>query len=323
VIVHSVEYGVWMRGAFPAASDGEGKSSDFRVFARLATLAATALILAACSGKSAIDPRLGVSASPKLVEEGKPVPKGGGRAQVGKPYQVAGKTYHPDGDPTGYSVEGLASWYGSAFHGRMTANGEIFDMEALSAAHPTMPLPSYARVTNTNNGKSIVVRVNDRGPFHGERALDVSKRVAEVLDFKQRGMARVRIDYVGPASLKGSDDAKLMATYRENSMAPNTAIAGLDPMAGTQAPHQSYPVAYRDPPLPGVGRPQPQLPSQPQQQTAYNAPPNTPVDVSARVDAGFGGMTSPQPLTQQGSGSLVQPVLSGFAFNPSALSGLR
>lgn len=305
MIVLGVMDGVWMHGAF----DGEGKSSDFRAFTRFATLGAMALLLAACSGKSMIDPRLGVAASPKVIEQGEPVPKGGGREQVGKPYQVAGKNYHPEGDPTGYSEEGLASWYGSAFHGRMTANGEIFDMGTISAAHPTLPLPSYARVTNINNGKSIVVRVNDRGPFHGNRALDVSQRVAEVLDFKQRGMARVRIDYVGPASLKGSDDAKLMATYRENGMAADTAVAGLAPAAEGPALATAAQTPPNRPPV--------------RQQTALNGPATTPNTISQRIDAGFGGMTSPQPLLQQQGGTLTEPVLSGFAFNPSALSGLR
>lgn len=301
--------GVWMRGAFRPAADGEEKSSDFHTFSRVATLAGIALVLAACSGKSMIDPRLGVAPSPKVVEEGARVPKGGGREQTGKAYKVAGKTYHPEGDPTGYSEEGLASWYGSAFHGRMTANGEVFDMASISAAHPTLPLPSYARVTNVNNGKSIMVRVNDRGPFHGNRALDVSQRVADVLDFKQRGMARVRIDYVGPASLKGSDDAKLMATYRENGLSSNNAIAGLEsPVAGPTLATTGQTPSLQ-PPVP--------------QQTASNGPAKAPANVSKRIDAGFGGMTAPQPLTQQRGNTLTEPVLGGFAFNPSALSGLR
>jgi rare lipoprotein A len=300
-----------MHGACLAAADGEGKSSDFRAYLRFAAFGATALLLAACSGKAAIDPRLGVAASPVVIEPGEPVPKGGGEEKAGKPYEVAGKTYHPDGNPEGYSAEGLASWYGSAFHGRMTANGEIFDMGAISAAHPTMPLPSYARVTNINNGKSIVVRVNDRGPFHGNRALDVSQRVAEVLDFKQRGMARVRIDYVGPASLKGSDDQKLLATYRDRDEQTGIALATLDKPVG---PDAAAPYQTRE--VPGTGQTQ-------TQQTALNVPATTPASISQRIDAGFGGMTSPQPLTQQRNNSLVEPVLSGFAFNPSALSGLR
>ena len=103
-------------------------------------------------------------ASARVVEPGEPVPKGGGVYRVGKPYTVAGRTYVP-GRQSGYSAVGLASWYGDDFHGRYTANGEIFDMNAISAAHPTMPLPSYARVTNLANHRSIVVRVNDRGPL--------------------------------------------------------------------------------------------------------------------------------------------------------------
>jgi rare lipoprotein A len=297
-------------------ADGEGKSSDFRACLRFATFAATALLLAACSGKAAIDPRLGVAASPVVVEPGEPVPKGGGEEKAGKPYQVAGKTYHPDGNPEGYSEEGLASWYGSAFHGRMTANGEVFDMGSISAAHPTLPLPSYARVTNINNGKSVVVRVNDRGPFHGNRALDVSQRVAEVLDFKSRGMARVRIDYVGPASLKGSDDQKLLATYRDRDEQTGVALATLDRPVGQEPGQVPGAAPY---PTRSVQGTTGQI-----QQTAYNVPnTTTPTDISKRIDAGFGGMTSPQPLTQQRGNTLVEPVLSGFAFNPSALSGLR
>ena len=108
----------------------------------------------------------------------------------------------------------MASWYGDAFHGRRTANGEIYDKDSLSAAHPTMPLPSYARVTNLGNGHSIIVRVNDRGPYHGGRVMDVSSRVADVLDFKGAGTARVKVEYVGRAPLEGSDDVELLATLR-------------------------------------------------------------------------------------------------------------
>jgi rare lipoprotein A len=109
---------------------------------------------------------------------------------------------------------GTASWYGEAFHGRRTANGEIFDRNAITAAHPTMPLPSYARVTNLRNQHSIIVRVNDRGPYHGGRVMDLSQRVADALDFKRFGTARIRIEQLGKAGLAGSDDKKLMATLR-------------------------------------------------------------------------------------------------------------
>jgi rare lipoprotein A len=154
------------------------------------------------------------AASPRVVADGEDVPKGGGRDHVGKPYSVAGKRYVPYEKPVGFTAVGNASWYGEAFHGRRTANGEVYDRLSLTAAHPTMPLPSYARVTNTLNGRSIIVRVNDRGPFHGGRMIDVSQRTADALAFRHLGTARVRIDYVGRASLSGSDDRALLASLR-------------------------------------------------------------------------------------------------------------
>ena len=140
-----------------------------RRFARLVVLGVGSLALANCSGGAGrIDPRYGVAASARVVEPGQPVPKGGGVYRVGKPYTVAGRTYVPE-ENINYSAVGLASWYGDDFHGRYTANGEIFDMTSISAAHPTLPLPSYVRVTNLANNRSIVVRVNDRGPYARDR----------------------------------------------------------------------------------------------------------------------------------------------------------
>jgi rare lipoprotein A len=154
----------------------------------------------------------GVKASPRVVSDGQPVPKGGGRFMVGNPYQVRGKTYVPKEDPK-YNKSGLASWYGSAFHGRYTANGEVYDSSALTAAHPTFPLPSYARVTNLESGSSIIVRVNDRGPYHEGRILDVSAKTAEMLDIKRTGTAKVNVQYVGRARMDGQDMPFLMASY--------------------------------------------------------------------------------------------------------------
>jgi rare lipoprotein A len=168
---------------------------------------------------SKVDPKYGVSASPRVIEPGQPVPKGGGAYRVGKPYYVAGKMYVPE-ENRRYRGEGTASWYGDDFHGRLTANGEIYDMESISAAHPTMPMPSYARVTNLRNGRSLIVRVNDRGPYHDDRVIDLSAKAADLLQFRGKGTARVRVEYVGPAALEGSDDRKLMATLREDSPAP-------------------------------------------------------------------------------------------------------
>src|SRR5580704_16810115 len=191
--------------------------------ARSAVAVAACLVLANCasSGKfaSRVDPKYGVSSSPRVVEFGEPVPKGGGTYRVGKPYTVAGRVYVPEED-VNYREEGLASWYGDDFHGRQTANGEVFDMDGLTAAHPTLPMPSYARVTNLSNGKSLIVRVNDRGPYADNRLIDVSHKAAELLDFKGVGVARVRVEYVGRAPLEGSDDSQLMASLRTGTPAP-------------------------------------------------------------------------------------------------------
>jgi rare lipoprotein A len=195
--------------------------------ARGVAAAATCLALANCasSGKFAgrVDPKYGVSSSPRVVAFGDPVPKGGGTYRVGKPYMVAGRTYVPEED-VNYRADGLASWYGDDFHGRLTANGEVFDMTSLTAAHPTLPMPSYARVTNLTNGKSLIVRVNDRGPYHGNRLIDVSNKAAELLEFKGNGVAKVRVEYVGRAPLEGSDDRQLMATLRTGVPAPSPSM---------------------------------------------------------------------------------------------------
>jgi rare lipoprotein A len=187
-----------------------------RPFARLGVLAFGCLALANCNQTvGSVDPKYGVSASPRVVEYGQAVPKGGGVYRVGKPYMVAGRMYVPEED-VNYHAEGLASWYGADFHGRLTANGEVFDMDSIAAAHPTLPMPCYVRVTNLGNRRSIIVRVNDRGPYHANRVIDVSKKTAELLGFAGNGIARVRVEYVGRAPLEGSDDRKLIATLREN-----------------------------------------------------------------------------------------------------------
>jgi rare lipoprotein A len=212
---------------------------------RLAVVVAAAGIVASCSSpnsrisynthsKEYFSERSYGAASPRVYAGGK-LPKGGGHAVVGDPYRVAGKTYIPRDNPR-YSSVGLASWYGDAFHGRLTANGEVYDVNGLTAAHPTLPLPCYARVTNVENGRSMVVRVNDRGPFASDRIIDVSERVAGMLGFEQAGTANVKVDYVGPAQMDGLDENKLLASYR----GPD---AGGSMFAANNAPVPSAPVA--------------------------------------------------------------------------------
>lgn len=194
------------------------------------------LVLAACSGPARKDAKhgfspseYGVSASERVVQPGQPVPRGGGVYRVGSAYKVRGKTYQPRFDPTHDEV-GVASWYGDDFHGRRTANGEIYDMHAFSAAHRTLPLPSYVRVTNVANGRSVIVRVNDRGPFHSNRVIDMSRRASEILAFHGHGVARVRVTYVGAAPLDGNDDW-LVTTVKANGVpVPPQEVARLAPI---------------------------------------------------------------------------------------------
>ncbi len=162
----------------------------------LAALVTGGLAVIGCSSSS--DPFAGVG-SPMYQGSG-PLPKGGGRYHVGKPYVVGGQRFYPK-EVESYDKVGMASWYGPKFHRRMTSNGEWFDQDYLSAAHTTLPLPSYARVTNLENGRAIVVRVNDRGPFVDDRIIDLSKRSADVLDVRRKGTAKVRVQYLGPAPL--------------------------------------------------------------------------------------------------------------------------
>lgn len=120
--------------------------------------------------------------------------------KVGEPYRINGNVYRPR-FVSEYEVVGVASWYGRAYHGRLTANGELFDMNAFTAAHPTLPLPSLVEVTNLANGRSMVLRVNDRGPFIKNRVIDLSRAAARALGFERQGLARVHVRYLGLARL--------------------------------------------------------------------------------------------------------------------------
>src|SRR5690606_32236888 len=188
--------------------------------AAIGAVAAITLALSGCAGADLFagkeffsESSMGVKASPRVTTS-RNVPKGGGRYQVGQPYTVAGRTFVPREQPD-LDVTGQASWYGPAFHGRLTANGEVFDQYHLSGAHPTLPLPSYVRVTNVSNGASTIVRINDRGPFSHDRVIDLSRRTAEVLGFIDQGKTDVRVQYVGPAPLNGDDGRFLTASINQ------------------------------------------------------------------------------------------------------------
>lgn len=231
-----------------------------------ALFAVSAAFLAACASqpgsKAMVNPKprskeyfseseYGVKASPRVAFRNGRLQRGGGRDQLGKPYQVRGKWYYPKEDRH-YAKVGLASWYGDAFHGRLTANGEVYDMTHLTAAHPTMPLPSYARVTNMKTGSSVIVRVNDRGPYHEGRIIDVSQRAAEMLDYANIGTAEVKVEYVGRAPLDGDDDQYLVASYHPGDRRPDPSD-GLPSgvMVAMNGPSPSLPASAAAAPFPG------------------------------------------------------------------------
>jgi rare lipoprotein A len=182
--------------------------------------AIVAPLLAACGGGSVgssgvkraafTSKEFGVAVSPRVTKAKYP-PRGGGRALPPKPYVVRGVTYKPVEGP-GYVARGQASWYGQDFHGRRTANGEIFGAYYLTAASPVLPVPSYARVTNLENGRSVLVRINDRGPFMQGRVIDMSYQAASILGYVNKGSAQVEVRYVAPAPLQGDDTKMLMAS---------------------------------------------------------------------------------------------------------------
>ncbi len=186
------------------------------------------LTLAGCG--SLLEPAAPATSNPALVEYGDPVPRGGGIYKVGNPYQIAGNWFYPREDEN-YDETGIASWYGRAFHGRRTANGEIYDMDALTAAHPTLPLPIYARVVNLQNNREIIVRINDRGPYASDRIIDLSRMSAEALGFSEQGTTRVRVTYLGRAPLDG-DDSWETRLYERTRGQPNT-LANIVPPGAT------------------------------------------------------------------------------------------
>jgi rare lipoprotein A len=184
---------------------------------RLTCFAALAIALAACSS------------APSGGENAVPLGGGKGIYKVGQPYQIDGTWYYPAEDWT-YDETGIASWYGEQFHGKYTANGEIFDLNALTAAHRTLPMPSIVRVTNLENGRSIEVRVNDRGPYARGRIIDMSRRAAQLLGFEGQGTAKVRVQIDVPASIQVASLAGRRGAEPEIAAAPPPAPAPVGPV---------------------------------------------------------------------------------------------
>ena len=198
---------VLLRPAIAAARLGRSRCRSTVPARKTAVLGlAAAAMLAGCSSGSdrVSDARLAPASKrytnesySARVADGSSIPKGGGTYKLGSPYKIGGRWYVPREEPT-YDQMGVASWYGEDFHGRKTANGEVYDMNALTAAHPTLPLPSYAYVTNLNNGRTALVRINDRGPYANDRLIDLSRQTSRMLGYEGHGLARVRIRVCRP-----------------------------------------------------------------------------------------------------------------------------
>ncbi len=200
----------------------------------LVLYAAVALLLGGCAQTALVS-----HAAKELIRSDDPVDQTG-TYKVGSPYQIEGVWYYPAEDPD-YGETGIASWYGVPFHGKRTANGAIYDMNALTAAHRTLPMPFLVRVTNLDNGRSIVLTINDRGPYARGRIIDVSRRAAQLLGFKDKGTIPVRVE-----AIPGQGLEKPLIAEAEDPEAPSlpasptgsverqalTEVAALEPAKG-------------------------------------------------------------------------------------------
>ncbi|MEO5338425.1 MAG: septal ring lytic transglycosylase RlpA family protein [Magnetospirillum sp. WYHS-4] len=198
-------------------------------------LVAAALLLGACA-----ETQLVTHAAKKLgAGEAPPKVKG---YKVGSPYQVEGIWYYPREDYD-YDETGIASWYGPNFHGKLTANGEVYDQNDVTAAHKTLPMPSFVRVTNLENGRSLVVRVNDRGPFVNGRIIDLSRRSAQLLGVFQNGTAKVRVQIM-------AEESRAIATGLQNQ---SLAADGGSPIQAAAMPKEAVSAEALAPPPGGKG----------------------------------------------------------------------
>ncbi len=216
---------------------------SFRRFAaRAGVLVVASLALSACA-----ETQLAVHTAKRVTGPVDLPPRG--VYKIGKPYQIDGTWYHPKEDYR-YAEEGVASWYGADFHGKPTANGEVYDMNDLTAAHRTLPMPAVVRVTNQDNGRSLILRVNDRGPFAKNRIIDISRRGAQLLGFEAKGTTRVRVEILPDESL-ALREAMVAAGRAEGGVVVASAPASR-PSPARPAPVSAPAVIAPPPPPPPV-----------------------------------------------------------------------
>jgi rare lipoprotein A len=229
---------------------------------------ATGVVLAACAGllSACAETTLAVH-TVKSIGDGSTGTGPKGSYKIGNPYQISGTWYYPK-EEYDYREEGAASWYGPGFNGKLTANGETYDQNDMTAAHRTLPLPSMVRVTNLENGRSLVLRINDRGPFAKNRIIDISKRGAELLGFAGQGTARVRVEVMAEESLalkratisnQPEDMPVITAAPRASVQAASLDSAPPPQPLAQQAPPQQTPVSIIHTPM--ASMPPPAAPS--------------------------------------------------------------
>lgn len=263
-----------------------GETRDLmRLLRGMAVAALCAVGLVACATPQ---PRLAIhqSSSPGATTRpysGPPAPGStAGLRGTQKPYEIKGVWYYPKADPD-YDQKGIGSWYGEQFHNRRTANGEIFDMDMPSAAHKTLPLPSIVEVTNLDNGRKMQVRVNDRGPFIGDRIIDLSKAAADQLGYGRAGIANVRVRYVGPAGKATPFEQRRQVASAAPSFPRDEPPPSKRTYAGGLPPAQA---AYGPPPPPKAAEPD-FMPSNASTPAARTYEPSPVASVSAyRIQAG-------------------------------------
>lgn len=253
-----------------------------RLSGRLGLMALAAVALAGCA-----ETQLAVHTAKRVGAPGSVEVPAGGAYKIGEPYQIAGTWYYPKEDYS-YVETGVASWYGPDFHGKSTANGEIYDMNDLTAAHRTLPLPSVVRVTNLDNGRSLVLRVNDRGPFAKNRIIDVSRRGAQLLGFEGKGTTRVKVQILREESialrdalLKGGGGGRIMVASADTDMdaapVPETAV----PSAPVSVPAPE-PLVRAQPAPVVVAAPLPEPESQARASVTMQAPSPAPMPSSGQ-----------------------------------------
>ncbi|MDM9560342.1 MULTISPECIES: septal ring lytic transglycosylase RlpA family protein [Bordetella] len=255
------------------------------------------------------NPPAGLENLPDAIPRLEPLASGANR-----PYTVFGKRYVPDDGEQPYKERGIASWYGKKFHGKRTAIGEVYDMYEMTAAHPTMPLPSYARVTSTINGKTVIVRVNDRGPFHSNRIMDLSYAAARKLGIIKPGKGEVVVERILPEEIRlaQADRQTMTDTAPSPTVLASASPSGLPPEPAGLTMTELGPAT----PAPAAAPGQVYL-----QVGAFSEPANA-QSLLSRVNQQLGPAAGDPPATVQQTGSLYRVKIGPYADRASALDAV-